>query len=59
MLLYQFVSLVALRHHVVGIVELVKIVHLFGNTIIANTIFINLVALFKILVAHDIVVTSQ
>lgn len=33
--------------------------HLFRDTIVANPIFINLVALFKILVAHDIVVTSQ
>ena len=33
--------------------------HLFRDTIVANPIFINLIALFEIFVAHDIVVTSQ
>lgn len=33
--------------------------HLFRNTIVAYAIFINLVALFEIFVAHDIVVASQ
>ena len=33
--------------------------HLFRDTIVANPIFINLVALFEIFVAYYIVVTSQ
>ena len=47
------------RDNLVGIIEVIEVVYFFLHAVIADTIFVYLVDLFKILMAHDFVVPAH
>ena len=51
--------LAPLRDHLVGIVQVVQVVDLFRDAILTDAVLADLVCLFEILVAHDVIVAPE
>lgn len=45
--------------NLVGVFEVVEIMHLFLHAVVPDSIFVYLVDLFKILMAHDLIVSTE